>query len=309
MQVFVGHAIDQGAAMVVHQRFGQAGGATGIHNPQRVVERHPQRGKGLHLRVIALHDLRPIGGVGHGRQAAQVLVNDHMLHAGQRGAQLAHHAQAHQVFATIGDAIHTDQDLGRDLLETINDRVGAHVGRAHTPNTADAGDRQKRHHGLRDVGQVGRDPVSRLHTLGLQMQGQCRHLSLQLGPRQLTPLAAFVVADDGRHARRMRCVDMAQHLLGVVHLSPDKPTRTRHDIALKHHAVRRGRLQTKVIPHRLPKIFQVRDRPLPQGGVIVEMQLTVFGQPLLVEPHLRHKRRVGVGCVHGVRGYQPSPVV
>ena len=237
MQVFVGHAIDQRAAVVVHQGFRQAGGATGIHNPQGVVERHPLRRKRLGGGVMALHHRGPTGAVGQGGLAAQVLQQDHVFDAGQGGTQFIHHADALVVFAAVGDAIDPYQHLGRDLFEPVHHGVGAHVGRTHAPNAADTHHRQKRHHGFRDVGQVGGDSVAGLHTLGLQMQRQRRHLAFQLGPRQFAALATFVVADDGGHARRVRRVHMAQHLLGVVHLGTHKPSRTRHDVALEHHAV------------------------------------------------------------------------
>ena len=80
------HAVEHGAAVVMHQGLGQAGGAAGINNPQRVVERHPQGFKGLRSCVIALHDLAPVAAVVWHGYAAQVAVNHHMRHAGQGGA-------------------------------------------------------------------------------------------------------------------------------------------------------------------------------------------------------------------------------
>ena len=91
MQVFMRHAVEHGAAVVMHQGLGQAGGATRIHNPQRVVEWHPQGRERMHRCIVPLHDLRPIGAVGHRRLIAQVAVNHHMLHTGQGLAQFADH--------------------------------------------------------------------------------------------------------------------------------------------------------------------------------------------------------------------------
>ena len=206
-----------------------------------------------------------------------------------------------QIFAAVGDAIDGDQHLGADLLKAIQHRVGAHVGRTHAPNAANAGDRQKRHHGFGNIGQIRCHALAWLHALRLQMQSQRRHLALQLGPRHFTPLTAFVVADDGGHARRMGGIHMAQHLLGIVHLRTNKPPRTRHDIALQHTAVRRGRLKLQIVPSRLPKVLEVRHRPPPQGLVIVKLQLAMLGQPLLVKANLRHKGWRGAGS--GVHGY------
>ena len=80
MQVFMGHAIEHGAAVVMHQGLGQTGGATRIHNPQRMVEVQPQGFECMHRCIVALNDLRPVGAVRYGGLTAEVAVNHHMLH-------------------------------------------------------------------------------------------------------------------------------------------------------------------------------------------------------------------------------------
>ena len=283
--------------MVVHQGLGHAGGAAGIHNPQGVVKRQPQGFKGGHGVVVAGHGAGPIGGTRQGVGGVQHAAQNGVAHAGQGIAQLRQHADARMVFAAIGDAVATDQHGGGDLGKAVEHGVGAHVGRTHAPDPAHRDHGQKRHHGLRDVGQVGGHPVTGHHALGLQVQGQRGGVATQLGPRQFLALAAFVGANDGGHARSVRTRDMAQHLLRIVHLGTREPLRTGHGVARQHRAVGRGGLHIQVFPHALPKGVELGDRPLPEGFVVVKAQPFVAGQPVLVEPDLRN---VGWGGrVHG----------
>ena len=180
------------------------------------------------------------------------------------------------------------------MFEPVNDSVGAHVRRTHTPNAADTDHRQKRHHGFSNIGHVHGDTVAGLHAKRLQMQRQRGRLAFQLGPTEFSALTFFVVADDGQHACGVCCFHVAQDLLRVIHFRAGKPARTRHGVALEHGGVRCGRLQIQIIPCRLPKGLDIGDRPAPHGLVVFKMPLTMLSQPLLVEADLRNKRRLGV---------------
>ena len=80
---------DHRAAMAVHDGLGQAGGAAGINNPQRMVKRQPERLKPGGLRII------PGANIGHGGAVGEFLyglsaglkhlVQHHVLYAGQCG--------------------------------------------------------------------------------------------------------------------------------------------------------------------------------------------------------------------------------
>ena len=101
-----------------------------------------------------------------------------MLHRGQGRQQLGHHAAAVERTAAVAHAVTGDQHTRLNLLEAVQHGLGAHVGRADAPDAADADGSQKGHHGFGDVGQVGRYPVTRLHPLRAQVQGQGGHLLL-----------------------------------------------------------------------------------------------------------------------------------
>jgi hypothetical protein len=209
-----------------------------------------------------------------------------VLHAGQALAQLLQDLAAVYVLACVMHAVHGDQRLGRYLLEAVEHGMGAHVGRADAPDGAQAGAGQKGDDGLGNIGQIGRDAVALGDALGAQMQGQGRHLALQLGPAQLALQALLVAADDGRHAGGMGRLDMAQHLLHIVHLRAREPLRAGHGVAGQHRAVRRGRLQIEVIPDALPEGIEIAGRPAPQRVIVGEAQAARFTQPVLVQPDL-----------------------
>ena len=298
---------DDGAAVAVHDGLGQAGGAAAVDDPQRVVEGQPQRLESAHFGVVSGHGgaeggagLGRLHGLVHlGRVLRQVGVQHHVAHAGQGGAQFGHHAQAVVVLAAVGDAVAGDQRHRFDLFEAVEHRVGAHVGGAHAPHRTDADHRQEGDHGFRDVGQVGGHAVARLHALRLQVQRQRGDLAPQLRPAQFAPQAFFVVGNDGREARRMRRVRVAEHLLRVIDLRPREPGGPGHDVAFEHRRVRGGRAQVEVVPDALPEGVQVGGGPAPEGVVVVEVQAAFAGQPVLVEADLR--REGGVCGAHGGR--------
>ncbi len=209
-----------------------------------------------------------------------------MPQTGQGRTQFVQHGQSVVVAAAIGHAIDGNQYRGLNLPETVEHGVRAHVGRADAPHTADADRGQKRHHGLGHIGQVGGHAVARLHALGLQVQCQRCDLAAQFGPGHLAVRALFVAADDGRHTRGVRRIHMAQHLARIVDLGTGKPLRSGHGVARQHRAVRRGRLDVKVVPHALPEGIEVGDGPAPEGVVVVEGQATLLVQPVLKETDL-----------------------
>ena len=163
-----------------------------------------------------------------------------MGHAGQGGAQLGHHAGAIVVFGAIGHAIAGDQHLGRDLFEAIEHGIGAHVGRAHTPDGAQTDHRKKSHHGFWNIGQVNGHAVTGLDTLCAEVACHGGDLATQLRPGHFAPLASLVVADDGQLPGGLRRFHMPQDLLRIVHLRAGKPLGPRHGVAGQHRCVGRG---------------------------------------------------------------------
>ena len=238
---------DDRAAVAVHDRFGHAGGATGVDDPQRVVERHQQRLEGARGGVVATGDAGEIGVLQSAgaarRQCSEVVEHQQLAHAGQRLAQLCDQRQAVLVAPAIGHAVARDEDFRLDLAEPVQHRIAAHVRRADAPHRADAGRGEEGDHRLRYVGQVGRHPVAGRHAVLLQVQGERRHLPPQLGPAErpgrTTAQRSLVVADDSCAARGMRRIHMPEHLAHIVQLRTRKPAGARHAPLRQHRRVRR----------------------------------------------------------------------
>ena len=291
-------------AVAVHDGLGQAGGAAGVDDPQRVVKRQPHGLESHRFSVISGGSASPACPSSYRNRSIQIAEQHRVLHAGQVLAQLGQHGAAVVVAAAVGHAVHTDQHLGLDLPKAVEHRVRAHVGRADAPHTTDAHRGQKGDHGLGHVGQVGGHAVAGLDALGLEVQRQRRHLAAQLGPAQLAVLALFVAADDGGQACGVGGIHMPQRLACVVDLGARKPHRAGHGVLGEHGGVGRGRLQIKVVPHALPEGVEFGGGPAPQRVVAVELQAALVAQPVLVQADLGDVRRGCVCCLHGDAAYQ-----
>jgi hypothetical protein len=181
------------AAMAVHDGLGQAGGAAGIDDPQRVVEGQPV-GREAGRRVACSSASKPVRRVRGGEFAfvggrVQVGQQHQVAHAGQAGQHLAQHGAAVVRAAAVELAVDGDQHHRRDLAEAVEHRHRPHVGasRATTPRPATPG--QEGHHGLRRVGQVGAHAVAGLHALLAQPQWRAPPPGAQLGPADDRPPA------------------------------------------------------------------------------------------------------------------------
>ena len=282
------------AAVAMHDRFGQAGGAAGIHDPQRMVEGQVQRLKVARVRVVAGKCIGKVDGIESTRprrgQGPQAVMDDQVHNRRQGGTQFGHHPQAVLVATAVRDTITGNQHPWPDLAKAVQHSVAAHVGRAQAPHCADAGTGQEGHDGLGPVGQVSRHPVARLHTHLLQGQGQRGGLAAQLRPAQRARLpkgkALLGVAEHGWHASRMRRLHMPENLPCVVDLRTGKPDRTGHAPLGQHGCVGRRRVNKKVVPDALPEGIEVGDRPVQQGIVGRKNQAPVHRQPILVAPDL-----------------------
>ena len=288
------------AAVAVHDGLGQAGGAAGVDDPQRVVERQPQRLEGCDFGIVSGGSACVACAISYCFRSIQVVHQQHVLYRGQGCAQLGQHVHAVDVAPAVGHAIGCNQHLGRNLAKAVEHGVRAHVGGAHAPHRAQADRGQEGDDGLGNVGQVGRHAVARLHALRAQVQRQRSHLAAQLGPRQFALQALFVAADQRGLARRMGRCHMAQHLARVVHLCAGKPLGARHAVARQHGAVRGRGFDGEVVPHALPESIELGHRPAPQRVIAGEFEPVALAQPVLVQAQLGN---VGgcCACLHGAQ--------
>jgi hypothetical protein len=178
-------------------------------------------------------------------------------------------------------------------LEAVDYRGRRHIRRTDAPDRADAGGGEKGDDGLRDVGEVGRDPIPGADAVRLEVDRERGGLAPQLRPAGFLQRAAFVATDDRRHVGGMRRLDMPKHLTRIVDLCPGKPDRSRHLALRQHGGVRRRRAQVEIIPNALPEGVDFADGPLPQRLVIGEVLTVPLAQPAAVMGDMR-----GSGCRH-----------
>ncbi|MHC2279916.1 hypothetical protein ACVME8_006559 [Bradyrhizobium diazoefficiens] len=133
---------DDDAAMAVHDRLGQAGGAAGIDDPERMIERQPGRLERVN-RGACPGDNIGEQGIRRGRRTG-LAVQDDMRDRGQRSPQFGDDVAPIVPPAGIGDGVAGDQHFGFDLLEAVDHGGRGHVGRADAPDRANAGGREER---------------------------------------------------------------------------------------------------------------------------------------------------------------------
>ena len=214
--------------MAVDDALGQAGGARGVEDPQRVVE-----GDGFEdqLRLSGCGALRTGDSLGpadtlRARRALRELVvdPDGVLDRRQRIAGLHALGAAVDALAAVAVAVDADEDLRLDLREPVQDALRAEVRAAGGPHRADAGRGELRDDRVRGVGQEGRDGIADADAPGAQCGGQTGDLAAQLGPGDLDRLGALLDEQQGRAV----VGGGAEDVLGEVQSGAGKPARAGH---------------------------------------------------------------------------------
>ena len=227
--------------MAVHDRFGQAGRAAGVDDPQRVLEIQPGRLGQVSLCREGFEVVRTALRAGKTSRVGprvETTQQHGMAHARQRIEQLNQQCLPVVRHAPIDIAVTADQDTGFDLAEAVEHRHRAHVGRTHRPDRADARTRQKCHHRLRHVGQEGADAVARFDAHAHIGRSERTDLAAQFGPTQGLQFAALAKALTLEHDRRLlRAVvhfGMAEQVRRIVEPRPWKPARPGHHRVDQH---------------------------------------------------------------------------
>jgi hypothetical protein len=226
---------------------------------------------------------------------------DHVLQARQAGRDLRGLGAAVEFPAAVAVPVGADQHLGADLAKPVEDAAPAEVGRAAGPDRSDAGRREHGDHRLRDVRQVGGNPVAGPDTHVAQPGGQDAHLAgedrpgqpLQgdgfAGEQQRVPAGPLALPGPGAPL-------VPQDVLGVVEPGAREPLGAGHGAAAEHRGGRRGRPDAAVVPDGLPEAVQIGDRPPPQGVVAGEFVAAGLAEPAGEAGDVRagHLRGAGV---------------
>lgn len=168
---------EQDAALGLDDGLGQAGGAGGVEDPERVLE-----GGLLEDRLgVGRGEGRP-GECAFGRVGAQQRDVDDGAQGGQFAAEFGDGLGAVVFLAAVAVAVDGEQDDGFDLLEAVEDAAGAEVGGAGGPDAADGRGGEEGDDGLRDVGEVAADAVAGGDAEGAEFGGERADLAAEFGP-------------------------------------------------------------------------------------------------------------------------------
>ncbi len=162
--------------------------------------------------------------------------------------------------AAVLVTVDVEHHFRRELRETIQHAARAEVGSATRPDRPDAGGRQHGDNGLRDVGHVGNHTVTGLHIELAELRGENAYLGAELFPGHGGERRALIEI----HQRSGVGALISQGLLRIIQARAGKPFRARHVPVGEHAGVRGRGLHVEVIPHRLPELFELVDRPTPQ---------------------------------------------
>src|SRR5579883_1059420 len=144
--------LQQDAALALHDRFGQAGGARGIEYPEWMLERDLLEGEGGWLgEQAAPGNGLAEAGAGLLGGSVQVRNDDGMFECRQGCLKLGQHSPAVEGAPIVLVAIDGEEHPWLNLPKTVNDAAGAEVGRAARPDSAKAGAGEEGDHCLRDI--------------------------------------------------------------------------------------------------------------------------------------------------------------
>ncbi len=237
-----------------------------------------------------------IGGQRHPVLRVEVRQEDHALDGGQLAENLLHLGLAVELLAAVLIAVDADQDLGGELRVAVEHPARAEVRSAAGPDGTDAGRRQHRDHGLRDVGKIRHDALAGLHAEFAKLGGEDTHLAPELFPRHARERHALVEEHERVGVRPL----VAQGMLRIVQPRAGKPFCARHAALGEHGAVRRRRLDPEIVPQRLPERLELFDRPTPQILVRRELEAALPAQP----PQVRRD----VGPLDPFRARRPQQI-
>ncbi len=224
----------------------------------------------------------------------------------QRG-QLRHEfgqlLQVGKGFAVVEIAVAGNQHLGQGLAETIEHALHPEVGRSGGEGGAEAGGREHGNHRLGHIGHIGRNPVSGLDAPMLQGLLQPRDFGVQFAPAQTALHLIFAP-----EMQRYGIVIAAQQVLGEVEAGVREESRAGHALGVDQHSLafvlgdHAGGL-----PHRVPELGLLGDRPIEQVLVSLQMQAVALIHPMTKCLDVRSgdalrrgqpKRLVGFGIWH-----------
>ena len=189
---------------------------------------------------------------------------DDGLQARQARPDLGHVVAAIHELLAVAVARDCEEHLRLELPEPMQDAPSTELRRARRPDRPETGSREEGDERLRDVRQVGDDPVARPDAEALESGSRACHLRPQVAEGELHGLAGLRVGDD-RHL--LDVLVSAEHVLGVVQPSSREPLGAGHLARAEHPLVGCMRANVVEVPDRRPERLEIGDRPAP--GLLV----------------------------------------
>jgi len=178
--------LEQDASRAVDDAFRHAGRPRRVHDVERMIEGESRRFEPASCRVG-----RDEAGIGNGLGRARhqpirlVLKIGHQhqpADAGQFGHQFGQFRPQVDGLAVVPVAVAGDQRLGLGLAEAVDHALDAEIRRGAGEHRPETGGRQHRHHGFRQVGQIGGHPIPGAHANLSQRRRKPGDLAAQFGP-------------------------------------------------------------------------------------------------------------------------------
>jgi hypothetical protein len=214
---------DGDAAVPVHDRLGQAGGARREQDVQRLVE-----GDAGELQRAGFgHEVGPgRGPVDRGGALVEVGQPDDGAHAGQASADRLDLRSSVDRLGAVLVAVDGQQERGLDLLPPVDDALHPELRSTRAEDGAEAGGGQHEHQGLGDVRGVGGHAVAGTDGRAHEAGPRPGHLVTQLGGGDAQLVARLRPGDHDDVV--VGAPGHAEHRLGVVQAQAWEPHRTRH---------------------------------------------------------------------------------
>src|SRR5829696_4405037 len=181
------------------------------------------------------------------------------------------------VLATVAVAVDGEKHLWLYLLHPVDDAACAEVGGATRPHRAYRGAGEQGDHGFRDVGKVGRDPVTAFYAHRSEAGGERGGPITQLTPAHLAQGSYLGLVHDRGFV--LVVLGVLQDVPGVVQLGSCKPLGPRHLTVSEYPLVGFGEFDAAVLPHRGPEVLHVGDGPFPEPAIVVEREALLPLQP------------------------------
>ncbi len=263
------HLVEERAAGAVGDALRLPGRARGVHDEERVVERHVgvvDRARRIGGREVRQRH-RPLD-AGDVRRLRQERHHHHALDGRQLGQDLRQPVEGAVALAVVEVAVGGEEHLGLDLAEAVQHALHAEVGRAARPHRADGRRRQHGDHRLRHVGQEAGHPVAGLDPGVAQRLGGDGDGVVKLAPAHAARGLVLRPEDDG-----VGVVAPAQQVLGVVQPGVGEEGGAGHLVGVDQHALAPGLgLDVGEVPDGQPEGLHRVDGPLPEIAVALQRE-------------------------------------